>query len=368
MQLAGRRPAAVPPVRVQRPVARLCLTATARGPCTSGQRLWTSPSLPLLSYATAAPEHTASRPRSIDGTRKTLSIEALGPFPGLPIKGGSFRPAETNPRPNGNAWHRSSSHLPPQRDGEMAAIQLHASFLGAHLGRAPGRGQEAGERLDCVARRLSADVGAAARAQHLCRMVRPAPRSRRKSLPRVKDAADVRCTGQILLVPVESNPAGRKLQLSVDKTAGAVSLLALCQHSPLALHPGFVLREALASAFVLYTTARAFAVVGRPLQLPTHPCHGRPNRPAHTPASDGDCGTPRSGWVERGVASESASLFVLHGRVTRVPEGSGRGSRRASTSRAAAASKANCILRGRESPPRAKCHGSLTSARIPPVV
>eukprot|EP00955_Chlamydomonas_euryale_P011858 127334-Chlamydomonas_euryale.AAC.1 len=68
--------------------------------------------------------------------------------------------------------------------------------------------------------------------------------------------------------------------LSVDKTAGAISVLALCQHSPLALHPGFVLREALAFAFVLYATAPAFAVVGRPLQLPTHPRRWCPNRPA----------------------------------------------------------------------------------------
>eukprot|EP00955_Chlamydomonas_euryale_P081822 363631-Chlamydomonas_euryale.AAC.1 len=87
------------------------------------------------------------------------------------------------------------------------------------------------------------------------------------------------------LFPVERNVSGNivccmKLQPSVDRTAEAVSVLALRQHSPLALHPGFVLREALAFAFVLHATARAFAVVGRPLQLPTHPRRWRPNRPA----------------------------------------------------------------------------------------
>eukprot|EP00955_Chlamydomonas_euryale_P066670 359614-Chlamydomonas_euryale.AAC.2 len=57
----------------------------------------------------------------------------------------------------------------------------------------------------------------------------------------------------------------------MDKTAKAVSVLGLCQHPPFALHPRFVLRQALAFAFMLYATARAFAVVGRPLQLPTYP-------------------------------------------------------------------------------------------------
>eukprot|EP00955_Chlamydomonas_euryale_P091478 364628-Chlamydomonas_euryale.AAC.1 len=117
--------------------------------------------------------------------------------------------------------------------------------------------------------------------------------------------------------------------LSVDKTAGAVSVLVSCQHSPLELHPGFVRREAL--AFLERSTSSADCsncsptrTVGAPIGHHPEAGHATEGQRAlfqssYTSASDSDCGTARRGWVGRAVASESVSLFVLCGRATRVP-------------------------------------------------